>query len=89
MLSLTLSTVTPDASVVLSKYTSEASIGWTEQCELRYEVHLKRFSLLLRAQNGTSTLLEVNHLDLQSCLQSETSLLGPHLIAGFPFSSTS
>lgn len=73
VLTITLSRVTPENAVVLSKYTSESSIGWSDQCELRYEVHLQKFSLLLRAQNGTTTLLEMNHIDLQSSLQSDTS----------------
>lgn len=73
VLTITLSRVTPEGTVVLSKYTSESSIGWSDQCELRYEVHLQKFSLLLHAQNGTTMLFEMNHIDLRSSLQSDTS----------------
>ena len=73
VLTITLSMVTPENAVVLSKYTSESSIGWSDRCELRYEVHLKQFSLLLHTLNGTATLFEMSHIDLQSSLQSDTS----------------
>lgn len=74
ILTITISVVTPENSVVLAKYSTESTIQWTEQCELRYEVHLKQFLFLLHAQNGTRTLLQISHIDLQSNLQSKTLL---------------